>query len=282
MRQIAKPNVDNGAFYLECAQSTADAGLRTRLVQTAAAVSVAAAGYIQAGHARSSFQLAHSIQVVPASDDELRNLYARVVVPRRRVGRKVYDKIIIGAPFGICPLCGAGKVSTVDHYLPKSVYAQFSILSENLVPSCADCNKAKLESYPTTPQDQPFHPYFDSVEADRWLFGEVVTYQGVSVAFSVEPPGQWSAILAARARRHFELFRLGEFYATLAAQELSEVRGRLEAMYQQGGADLVRDDLQLSADSAREVHINSWKTAMYDALAQDDEFCEGGFQNIGL
>ena len=37
-----------------------------------------------------------------------------------------------------CPFCGISESSTLDHYLPKEQYPEFSVFPKNLVPSCAE------------------------------------------------------------------------------------------------------------------------------------------------
>lgn len=42
-----------------------------------------------------------------------------------------------------CPYCMISAHSTFDHYLDKSDYPEFSLLSLNLIPACAECNSLK-------------------------------------------------------------------------------------------------------------------------------------------
>lgn len=181
----------------------------------------------------------------------------------------------------VCPMCGQGKVSTLDHYLPKSRYAQFAILAANLVPCCRDCNVERGVLLPVDAQGQTFHPYFDNVENDRWLYAQVVLTDGASIEYFVSTPGHWPATLAGRAASHFKVFRLGELFGTFAATELASIKYRLQKTSMAAGSDGVRQDLRLQADSSRSVHLNSWKTAMYEALSGSDDFCDGGFEAIG-
>lgn len=279
MRKLVAPNIDKRAFYLQCAQDTQNEDLRLRLIATADSIVEAAESYDAAGSDKRWFDLPHSIQAVPAADAELRNLYDRTVVRQRRAGRRVYDEIFSSS--AVCPMCGQGKVSTLDHYLPKSRYAHFAILPLNMVPCCRDCNVEKREAYPATAGDQSFHPYFDDAETDRWLYANVNLDQGVSLAFFVDAPEEWAAVMVERAQFHFSKFKLSSLFGIFAATELSSVKYRLQKVYLNAGADGVKGDLILEAESARTAHLNSWKTAMYEALSQNDGFCDGGFRSIG-
>lgn len=60
-----------------------------------------------------------------------------------------------------CPYCGIGSSTTLDHYYCKSALPQFSILKENLIPCCGECNKTKGTLKPKKKWKRVFNPYFD-------------------------------------------------------------------------------------------------------------------------
>lgn len=69
-----------------------------------------------------------------------------------------------------CPVCGSPAGPSVDHALPRSVFPEFSILRENLLPACTMCNSdEKGEKY--RGEDPPLrfiHPYYD-----EWIAGPI-------------------------------------------------------------------------------------------------------------
>lgn len=42
-----------------------------------------------------------------------------------------------------CPLCGAASVYHLDHYVPRSIMPEFSVMPQNLIYLCKDCNEIK-------------------------------------------------------------------------------------------------------------------------------------------
>lgn len=42
-----------------------------------------------------------------------------------------------------CHYCGINMVDTFDHYLPKSLFPEYSVMPINLFPCCAQCNRKK-------------------------------------------------------------------------------------------------------------------------------------------
>jgi len=65
--------------------------------------------------------------------------------------------------FDRCPYCGRTRPpSQIDHFLPRSVFPEFSFFSVNLVPSCPDCNRVKDKDIWNQAGVRLFlHPYYD-------------------------------------------------------------------------------------------------------------------------
>ncbi|OCL99589.1 hypothetical protein AAX29_00634 [Aliarcobacter thereius] len=65
----------------------------------------------------------------------------------------------------LCPFCSeAGKPNTLDHFLPKNTYPEFSILSKNLVPACDACQKINAKGskvFNLKGKRLFLHPYYD-------------------------------------------------------------------------------------------------------------------------
>jgi 5-methylcytosine-specific restriction endonuclease McrA len=63
----------------------------------------------------------------------------------------------------LCPACGEdGTPNTLDHYLPKQSYPEFSITPANLYPMCDICQGEKGVDTVNAANERLFlHPYFD-------------------------------------------------------------------------------------------------------------------------
>lgn len=64
-------------------------------------------------------------------------------------------------PIGSCPMCGNLTIGTVEHYLPKTPFPEFSVFSWNLVPSCSSCNQKRGSKHANGVSQQLLHPIFD-------------------------------------------------------------------------------------------------------------------------
>lgn len=78
-----------------------------------------------------------------------------------------------------CPMCGSLGTGSVDHYLPKEEFPEFSVMAANLVPACSNCNSSvKGKTYRGVKAQERFiHPYFDKFADEAlWLTKIVPPY----------------------------------------------------------------------------------------------------------
>lgn len=74
-----------------------------------------------------------------------------------------------------CPLCGSPVTGSLDHYLPRDKYREFSIMRANLVPACMHCNSSsKGTTVHGGGQKRFIHPYYDTWAANVLWRVEVV------------------------------------------------------------------------------------------------------------
>jgi 5-methylcytosine-specific restriction endonuclease McrA len=75
-----------------------------------------------------------------------------------------------------CPMCGSLGTGSVDHYLPKEEFPEFSVMAANLVPACFNCNSGvKGQTYRGAKAQERFiHPYFDKFADEVLWFTKVV------------------------------------------------------------------------------------------------------------
>lgn len=123
-----------------------------------------------------------------------------------------------------CPMCGSMHSGTLDHYLPKSGFPNFSVFSMNLIPAC-NCNSKRKETLTgTNAHERVLHPYFDACLGERLVranfddLGDVPRVSIVlmisnthpnypAISFHVQSIVQKSAIQNYQADRWSSLFR---------------------------------------------------------------------------
>lgn len=209
---------------------------------------------------------------------DLKELYEDHMLKVGSESRKIYNKLRASAPGGICPLCGVRGVATLDHYLPKSRFPMLSVNPRNLVPACRDCNTGKTNSIFENRLKQTFYAYDDNsvFYNEDWIFSIIKRIEGFLVFdFYANPPSSWSEENRERAISHFDGYNLRKAYAENAVRELTEIKVNIRNILSTSGTSAdVRDFYSMHA---RAQPFNSFKRAIFFAVINDEELCNGSF-----
>lgn len=184
---------------------------------------------------------------------------------RSHAGRDVYADIRSQATSGRCPYCSARIATTLDHFLPKSIYPVLSVCVNNLVPSCSECNLAKKDRRPQISEDLLFHPYYDDVK-DGWLGCVICQGNPLSIKYSAIHGEGVSEETFNRIAKQFKDLRLGTLYITKAHGELSDIGGYLAFLHESGGAVTLRSHLDELHKSFGAHGHNSWRKSLYGGV----------------
>lgn len=267
MQAIPKPTIDVTQLFGRCVSNITDTQRSIRLRAVAPTISAQSLAYERAAVAGELSALARTpLQPDSATKDDLEWLYNKRFAGSKSIGRTDYDAIMLGAPSDICPMCGAGRVRNLDHHLPISVFPTLAITPSNLVPVCVDCNNNKKDKLPSSEADRFFHPYFDQVPADRWLYASVVVDDPLTLHFMALPPTTWAESFADRVKHHFGMLGLAKLYAMQSSTEIASMSAYIRDLRTSAGASGVRAYYEDRSRSAFAADPNSWRTAMYHAL----------------
>ncbi|AHY49221.1 MULTISPECIES: HNH endonuclease [Bradyrhizobium] len=171
-----------------------------------------------------------------------------------------------------CPMCGSPATGTLDHFLPKETFPEFSVMAANLIPACTHCNSsAKGRKYQGADVDEwPLHPYFDTLaQSAIWWVRVIPPYQAATfeaIPCSFHPP-------AVHKRLAFHLkFVLGpqftrsctNLWATLP-QVIRDVTENTPVSAIDVASLL---EMRLKIDQAS-LGMNAWQTAFHRGLLGD-------------
>ncbi|QIA03838.1 HNH endonuclease [Pseudomonas fluorescens] len=174
---------------------------------------------------------------------------------------------------GACPVCGRDALGTLDHYLPKSTYSEFSFFSKNLVPCCDRCNNkrnALVKGH--SAGERPLHPYFDNFAANRILS---VQFEPDWRAPKLTPiPFNVSNHELATVRWHIEnVIRpagIDEYLIDLWGGMISDINQVFPEVLTVD--DLKREILQYERyERIVSKSPNCWRSAYYHGLSRNDE-----------
>jgi 5-methylcytosine-specific restriction endonuclease McrA len=269
MRCISPPLLDAVDEYRRISASRRPPERRERLLQARTAVGNSYATYRDSPMALASLSPANTS---PATGEDLRGNYES----KSQAKTRFRGAILAHNAGGRCCLCSYRPASTLDHYLPRASYPEFSVLPLNLAPACWECNHAKGDVYLRDDAGPAFlHAYLDlGLRGIRFLFGELATVGGEPmINYYVEPPQGLPDELGLRIRSHFTELDLEKHYLYEAINELNERRHAVASMWE-AGADVVvvQDYFRREADSvAAASGANHWRFVLLEALALQPE-----------
>lgn len=283
MKRLHVPIFEPRTVYEDCANVEPDLERRSRYADATDLYLAEASRYRLRASARVLFEFAASKRGQPEqltigglTKGDFKRLYVDHMLGANKPARQYYDRIRNSAPHSKCPYCRLGQVKTLDHFLPKALYPAFSVLPENLVPSCIDCNDGK-NAAPVSSQNLMSHPYYEDerIEGEVWLGAQIIEGQSATVVFSFIRPVGWPDDLAKRVENYFLAFDLARRFAIEAASEIVAISDYLSTV-----ADLQARSqyLRLQASIERASRKNTWKAAMFDALNNSEWFVNLGYR----
>jgi len=205
-------------------------------------------------------------------EDERRALVGNYrLLDRGRVLECIRGEVLSAARNGLCTLCGRSDVSTIDHFLPKESYPEYSIMVENLLAACPRCNLKKNDSI-GTPGQRYLYPSAELLATVRLLTCNVTVDSGVPF-FDFEGNLELEPELRACVEFHLETLDLHDAYSMGALNELQERLDLFVESFEFGGRSRLLYELERSHSSIVSKFGSSyWKVAVYAGLMECEEF----------
>ena len=257
MKKLNKPELSFEECYKTCQCSHEKS---ERLLNSMCTIEQAQVEYEELAK-KSMLHTYRPITLEDSVKKDLKSLYTYDLVDKRRHGRAVYDKILISSP--LCPYCNLGHSRTLDHYLAKFEYPEFSINPLNLIPACRDCNTEKLDKVIQREDEQYIHPYFDTIDF-QWLDSKVSFKSKPIIEYCVKED-ILNNTLGKRVSYHFYSLRINKLYETQANVRLQTLHESFKSLKEHLRAYLIEE--------SKKYPINHWEKSFYKCLADSDEFC---------
>ncbi|SEK53158.1 hypothetical protein [Ectothiorhodospira marina] len=217
-----------------------------------------------------------NIAPLPISDDLKKALRTHYGSPPQ--GRLQFlKKYRRGLSPTICPMCGGFGNGTLDHYLPKEDYPEYSFFSKNLIPAC-NCNSLRGTTVKGVASPaRVIHPYYDDFLQDR-LYQAVFQGEFSAPSISIE--------IIDKSHPEFDIlkFHLDEVIKNEATQgwfekywsDLSQrPHDKLELVLPLPAQDVSGADLKVALERYRN-HMdkdhdtpNNWLSIFYTGLIKD-------------
>lgn len=122
-----------------------------------------------------------------------------------------------------CPFCGISESSTLDHYLPKEQYPEFSVFPSNLCPSCAVCNTRKRDRIldEGTHVRMFLHACYDEIPNMVFLVVRVrLEADALVLSYRLVQPAGMARQVFQHLRTHFNELNLADRYRLMGLEHL--------------------------------------------------------------
>lgn len=174
----------------------------------------------------------------------------------------------------VCPYCGHRvKPDTLDHFIPKNHWAEYSLLPQNLVPQCSTCASIKGSDYAVKDGVvcRYIHPYFFSY-LSAVKFNVVINFVGrrvpdFSISFIV--PKAFTQKIRNRIRTHLDELNVEKRMKLWCYDSFLSWRTLLK----HNDFDL-RQSLQARVDENAHRKAYDWETAFYLAILKNQDLID--------
>lgn len=193
-----------------------------------------------------------------------------------------------------CQYCGISPIKPFDHFLPQTLYPEFSILSLNLIPCCSDCNNKKGEVWLKDEKRQFINYYFDPVDiSGRFLYCNIIAKPSnlFSAEFYLKFEDDFDVNFRQIIEKHFLNLDLAKRYLKNFNEEVSSKKDDIVNAYKRDTTLQTDSQLRLriqqklidDAQSKREsLGTNNWLAALIEGLAESSEFINYCLNTIKL
>jgi len=174
----------------------------------------------------------------------------------------------------VCPYCGIGEPVTLDHYLPKGIFPEFSILPINLVPCCDPCNRNKGEKWLENGVRRIVSFYNDDIPEYKFFFVDFI-FEGNSIIPLIDYKLEFieEGSITETIKMHYRDLDLFNRYD-------KQINDKLTGLYMEviEGANYLSIEEQ-KANLKRRVNSltnrfggNYWEARLYDAAIESNFF----------
>lgn len=170
----------------------------------------------------------------------------------------------------LCPACGeSGTPNTLDHFLPKSSFPEFSITTVNLFPMCDACQTKKGTKILDNNNQRLFiHPYFDKFTQEQIIFLEIGTPFASPEKIVLAPSITLDPINSCLLERHLAELEINQRYSHFFQRQYIRLL-KLADSIRKNKMNML-DFLQCSQQmNAKEV--NSWEHVFYTSVLSNKE-----------
>jgi hypothetical protein len=210
-----------------------------------------------------------NLNLTQSNKDDLLKLYSSQNTNIKKLKNKLTtDKN--GRKSSLCQNCTLSEVHSLDHFLPKVKFPEYSVNPKNLFPSCSRCNSFKSNKSPGL----FLNLYLDTLPPKQYLFVDISKYKDGSLEFDfqLKNTNNIDLVLFKKIESHFNELHLSKRFREICNNEvtvfLSIISRGLQASSLDNLSKIIQEDIAIEMDI---YGNNYWKSVLKKALLDDEE-----------
>lgn len=217
-----------------------------------------------------------NVSTIAAADkDKFINLYTR---PIGTLKTNIID-ILRDHTLASCPFCSeAGRPTTLDHFLPKEKYPEFSFLSNNLVPACDACQGADAKGSKVLNGKGKrifLHPYYDIPSGIEIMVLTIKAPYSKGTDFELNVNEELDTGLKKLSKRHLKELNIEDRYRRWFKSEFLRLKKLVLGLLEQGESfEKVLFFLETAHAQGLLKGINYWDTVFYKSVLSNSDLLE--------
>lgn len=177
-----------------------------------------------------------------------------------------------------CPYCGLDKPRTIDHYLPKSEFPEFSIYPPNLIPCCGYCNNKKSDKWITNGKRTYINLYFDDIPKDKQFLFANLDFNDRNIIptiyFTIENKDEIEEEIYELIERHYLNLNLLTEFSHSVEEFFSCILDEIKHNRELSMSDHKENLIRRYDTNVRKYGLNYWISSFLKTLIESDEFFE--------
>lgn len=174
----------------------------------------------------------------------------------------------------VCQYCTINSANTLDHIVPKSEFAEFSVNPKNLLPACSECNGYKLNKWKENNNRLFLNLYNDILPIEQYLFVDFSPIQNnVEVNFRLSNINNIDINLFNLIKSHYSSLHLLIRFKRKSNDIISELVNSINAskvkLNQNDTVEVIR--AKINADKVI-LGNNHYKLILEETIINDNAF----------
>jgi 5-methylcytosine-specific restriction endonuclease McrA len=173
-----------------------------------------------------------------------------------------------------CQNCTIGEISSFDHFVPQTEFAEFVVNPKNLVPSCSKCNSYKNAVWRDVDKTLLLNLYTDILPKEQYLFVKLgVTDTDIDVTFYIANVNKIADNVFKLIDNHYTKLHLFERFKENTDRVITPLINSVIPLINHLSMDEIRKIvIDTSLLNMNAFGFNYWKSILEIALISNSDF----------